>query len=631
MRNPFRRDLVLLHPPSVYDFRSREIFMGPIADAVPSTSAFEMYPVGLTSIASFLEKNHYNVQIVNLAYRMMKDPKFDVDRYLAQIDGTVFGIDLHWLPHAQGGLALAELAKKHHPETRVLFGGLSASYYHEELIRYPFVDFVVRGDSTEEPVRQLLSALRRKTPLEEVENLTWKRPDGTPVVNPLTFIPQDLDYVDVPDYRYALRSVFKYGNLDNLIPYLEWMRYPITMLLNSRGCAENCAVCGGSVSAYRQICDRTLPAYRSPEKLVEDVRTITSFSRAPIFVVHDPRMGGTARYTAFFSQLAEMDLANELVLELFRPGGDDFFEVVAASVERWSAQITIESPVERLRRINAKFPYSNEALESTIQSAFDNGCQKMDLFFMVGLPHQTYDDALEAVSYYEHLLDRFEGQGLIQAYVAPLSPFLDPGSRAFEDPKFGYHVRYKTLEEHRDALLQPSWKDILSYETDAMNREEITRATYQVARELNQLKYRNGLIDAATYNSVGFRLRTAESVLADLDHAAALPLDKRDEAHRQIRERVQKTNGSTLCGEDEMKWPLSQRFHLGATLARGLAAGLGNEVAHTIARLRGQYDASPYSGVRAEPHSLRSTPLNPPAVSQGSRDQPVPPPLATGP
>ncbi len=605
MRNPFRRDLVLLHPPSVYDFRAKEIFLGPIADAVPSTSAFEMYPVGLTSIASFLEKNHYNVQIVNLAYRMMKNPKFDADRYIGKQDGTVFGIDLHWLPHAQGGLALAEMVKRHHPESHVLFGGLSASYYHEELIGYPFVDFVIRGDSTEEPVRQLLQALREGGDLAGVENLTWKRLDGSSVVNPLTFIPCDLDYVDVPDYRFALRSVFKYGNLDNLIPYLEWMRYPITMLLNSRGCAENCAVCGGSVSAYRQICDRTLPAYRSPRKLIEDVQTITSFSRAPIFVVHDPRMGGMVRCVEFFSRLSEVDLANELVLELFFPAGDAFFSMVADSVETWSAQLTIESPIEALRRINAKFPFSNAELEDTMRSAFNHGCQKMDLFFMVGLPHQSYDDALEAVSYYEHLLEQLADVGPIHAFVAPLSPFLDPGSRAFENPEFGYRLRYRTLEEHRQALLQPSWKDILSFETDAMSAEELAQATYRVARELNLLKYRHELIDAATYVNVAQRLRTAESILADLDRTAGLPPEKRQQAYRQMQKRLRFANGSTLSGDDEMKWPLSRRFHLGATLARGLAAGLGNEVRHTAARLGGKYDTAPFAGTRAAPWSSR--------------------------
>ena len=29
-------------------------------------------------IAAFLERNHYNVEIVNLAYRMLQDPRFDV-------------------------------------------------------------------------------------------------------------------------------------------------------------------------------------------------------------------------------------------------------------------------------------------------------------------------------------------------------------------------------------------------------------------------------------------------------------------------------------------------------------------------------------------------------------------------
>ena len=72
IRDLFRTDLVLLHAPSVYDFRTLPTMRGPIADAVPSTSEFEMYPVGLTSIASYLSANHYNVRIVNLANLMRR-------------------------------------------------------------------------------------------------------------------------------------------------------------------------------------------------------------------------------------------------------------------------------------------------------------------------------------------------------------------------------------------------------------------------------------------------------------------------------------------------------------------------------------------------------------------------------
>ena len=32
-------------------------------------------------------------------------------------------------------------------------------------------------------------------------------------MNPLTFIPADLDYVDVPAYRFATKAVFKYASI----------------------------------------------------------------------------------------------------------------------------------------------------------------------------------------------------------------------------------------------------------------------------------------------------------------------------------------------------------------------------------------------------------------------------------
>ncbi len=50
-------DLVLLHPPSVYDFRKKASMYGPISDVVPSTPIFEMYPIGFMTIANYLKKH----------------------------------------------------------------------------------------------------------------------------------------------------------------------------------------------------------------------------------------------------------------------------------------------------------------------------------------------------------------------------------------------------------------------------------------------------------------------------------------------------------------------------------------------------------------------------------------------
>jgi len=599
LQDVMRTDLTLLHAPSVYDFRKRTMMMGPIADAVPSTDEFEMYPVGLTSIATYLGKNHYNVRIVNIAYRMLQDPAFDVADRLRRMRSTVFGIDLHWLPHANGALAIGELVKKLHPESYVLYGGLSSSYYHEELVRYPFVDFVIRGDSTEEPCRQLLSALRRGTPLDSVENLTWKKERGDVVVNPLTFVPSDLDYVNVPDYLYAVMTVFKYRSLEDIAPYARWLRHPTTMLLGARGCSFDCSVCGGSASAYREICMRSSPAYRSPEKLISDIKAIRTFSRSPIMLIHDPRIGGAERAERFFRLLREENVSNELVFELFSPAGDGFFEMVRESVPRWSLQISIETPSERLRRLDRlKFPVSNSEIERTVAGALSHGCNRLDLFFMVGLPHQTYEDAMSAVPYCEHLLGRFDNDKRLKFFVSPLGPFLDPGCDAFEDPSHGCRYFYRSLEEHRQALLLQTWRSVLSYETDSMTRDQIIDASYDVAAALNELKFRHCLIDPSTYKWVASQQKAAREVMKNVEEALLLPKGERERVISEIHAKIEGAKMDTLFSKRELDWPSDEGLRVGGGLLLALARGFVRETAYSIYRAIGRYDTDVYGGSR---------------------------------
>ncbi len=99
------------------------------------------------------------------------------------------------------------------------------------------------------------------------------------------------------------------------------------------------------------------------------------------------------------------------------------------------------------------------------------------MFFMVGLPYQNYQSVLDTADYCGHLLERFGEGRRLHPYIAPLAPFLDPGSCVFENPEeFGYTLFYRTLEEHRQALLSPSWKHMLSYQTKWMRRDELWKA-----------------------------------------------------------------------------------------------------------------------------------------------------------
>ncbi|MDR2109286.1 MAG: cobalamin-dependent protein, partial [Coriobacteriales bacterium] len=178
-------DLTLVHAPAVYDFRERSIMYGPVSDLVPSTPIFEMYPLGFLTIAEYLERHGLRARIYNLATLMLLRPHFDVERELARLSTRVFGIDLHWMPHCHGAIEVARVLKRLHPKTPVIFGGLSSTVFHEELIAYSCVDYVLRGDSTEEPFRLLMEHLVRAdktgTPvgdLSSIPNLTWKDASG---------------------------------------------------------------------------------------------------------------------------------------------------------------------------------------------------------------------------------------------------------------------------------------------------------------------------------------------------------------------------------------------------------------------------------------------------------------------
>ena len=285
-------DLVLLHAPSVYDFRQKTILYGPVSDLIPPSPIFEMYPIGFASIAEYLERAGYQVRIVNLAVRMLDDGKFSAEAMIQRLKSPVFGIDLHWLVHAHGAIEVAKIVKRCHPEAKVVFGGLSSSYFYKELLQYPEIDYVLRGDSTEEPFRQLMDCIMNRREPEEVPNLVWRDSQGRVQENPFSHVPSDLGNVMVGHYNNMVRSVIRYRDLASYIPFKGWARYPIMAVFTCRGCSQNCVICGGSAAAFRNFYHREKPAFRSPQSVIQDVKQIKRFSGGPIFILGDLRQAG---------------------------------------------------------------------------------------------------------------------------------------------------------------------------------------------------------------------------------------------------------------------------------------------------------------------------------------------------
>lgn len=524
---------------------------GPVSDLIPSSPVFEMYPLGFLTMTNYLEERGLKVRIVNLALRMMNDRRFDVPAFLTTLKPKAVGIDLHWLPHAHGSIEVAKLVKQIHPKVPVIFGGLSATYFHEELIQYPAVDYILRGDSVEPPLYELLRCLASGQTPEQVPNLTWKI-NGEGQINPLTFVPKTLDYVDLKPER-MVNMVLRYRDLQSVLPFNGWWQNPITAVFTVKGCAHECVTCGSSRQACTLLSKHEQPLFRSPQNLVKNMIDISRISKGPIFLVGDLHQAGDEYAYRTLELLREANIKNEIAFELFEMPPLEFLRVIDVSVENWSLELSPESHDEDVRHIQDETTvYGNSEMEAVIQEALKLGCHRIDVFFMIGLPRQTQKSVEDTIHYCEHLFQNSDKR--LSCFVSPMGPFLDPGSRGFEEPeRFGYHLFARTLEEHRQLLIQPSWQHILNYETQWMNREELVSATYDAAEALNSLKLKYGRINRARGHEVARRIKRARELKDRLD-AIHQGGQADHEVFQALQGEIYAFSVSTVCDKRELFW-----------------------------------------------------------------------------
>lgn len=533
-----KADLILLHPPSIFDFRERPILWGPINDLIPSTPIFEMYPIGFVSLASVLEEQGYRVRIVNLALRMLNSKSFEPERYIKKMQAEAFGIDLHWLPHVHGALNLARLCKRLHEDVPVIMGGLSASYFHREILsKIPEVDFVLRGDSTEKPMVQLMRAISGREKLSEVPNLCYR--EGSRIrENPLSYVPDTLDDFSL-DYDYVFRSIVRTRSLDAL-PYCDFLERPIMAVLTRKGCENDCITCGGSAYAYARVCNRHSVALRRPEMVVEDILKVQEFN-SPAFVLGDLAIGGESYGRRILELLRKERVDIPLVFEFFTPPPRGFIRELGRSVEDFTIEMSPESGDPEVRTKIGR-NYSNAELERMLHSAFKAGCRQFDLYFMIGLGGQTEESIEFTLKLAQKLVEK-HAHGRLMPFISPYAPFLDPGSIAFEHPEMHGFVKYaSSLMDHYRLLDRGlTWKDFLSYRTAQLSRGEIVRLSYDAALKLARIKAEAQLITPEKLAEIEKRIEVSREMIQLVEshrRRGTLGEEQVNESLYELRERL---------------------------------------------------------------------------------------------
>ncbi len=202
--------------------------------------------------------------------------------------------------------------------------------------------------------------------------------------------------------------------------------------------------------------------------------------------------------------------------------------------------------------------YTNDMLFSCIEFALSKGALRFDLYFMTGLPFQTKESILQTVDFCQNIYEKLNWDKRFMPFISPMAPFLDPGSRIFENAEeFGYKLLAKTLKEHIELITKPSWKYILNYESKYISKDELVSATYKAALGLNRLKAKAGAISNDTMQQNEQRINTALKIMKEIDKVINLKdNDIIEESLKKLKDLAYKYSLSTVCEKKELDFPL---------------------------------------------------------------------------
>jgi clorobiocin/coumermycin A biosynthesis protein CloN6/CouN6 len=553
-------DLFLLHAPSVYDFRERDDMLFAYlsdSDSVNVTSIYEMYPIGWFSIKQRLADHGFDTKIVNVASLMLQYPELDVRRLLRGLEAPIFGFDLHWMTQCNGAIELAAVLKQEHPDALTIFGGISATYYAKQLITYPSVDVVVQGYDTLDPVTELVAKVVRggSRDFGSIPNLLYKV-DG-----------------DVRSSGFTHKPAANYNNVRN-----DWSYYrdapspsPLTskliMTLPNTGCAHDCGWCGGSKFAYRNIMEvkKTL-IQKDHDLVVEELRTMGEAAKRTSIYALQCYSEGKGRMHAYLDAVKEVGY-NSVSFEQFNLTPTDTLKKMGESTDAY-IMLSPESHDPKISAAAGRGTYTMEQMEEWIPRALDAGVKGVMVWFFIGMPYQDRQSVMDTVAYSERLIRKFGGWKALPL-ICPMVPFLDPGCRFFEEPEqHGYRIFHRTLEEHRQAMVEPLWHRRLNYETRWLDRRQLQDVSYEAIARLVEIKGEYGVLPSEFCQAILSTIDVTRQLLGEMEKAllldGKLPVDLRDQIRSYNRKILAYSSDQII----PMRRPFGGRWFDDATVPR---------------------------------------------------------------
>jgi len=390
------KNILLLHPLGYQVEAARQDI---------SRKANIMPPLGLTSIAAYLDRAGFNSSILDCYAYPNADDRFR--QLLRERRPALLGISCTTASF-HDAVRLTELAKAELPAIRGAFGGPHVSALKAKVLEFSeLIDYAVIGEGEQTMLE--LAQLGAAEP-NAVEGIVWRFADGTLVDNGFRSEALVLDDLPFPAYEKLAGYPDAYK-----LPIFNYPKAPNSSCISSRGCPYSCSYCDRSV--FR----RTF-RYNSADYLHRHLVYLKErFGIRHINFYDDQFTFHRGRVEEFCRRMIDKPLGMTFNCAVRAEHVDKELLTLMKAAGCWMVSLGIESGDEQLlaqHRQNADL----DLLADTIRTIKSCGIRTKGLL-MMGLPGESEASIRRSMDYvYSLPIDDFN--------LAKFTPF--PGSPIYE-------------------------------------------------------------------------------------------------------------------------------------------------------------------------------------------------------
>jgi radical SAM superfamily enzyme YgiQ (UPF0313 family) len=453
-------DVVFIHPPVIFD--------SVLSGLMPHE--WITIPMGLHPMAALVEDEGFSVKIFNVGLeRKLRPILFDIERFIRSLHAGIFAIDLHWFGHSDGALGMANLCKRYHPNSLVVLGGFTATFYAREILQgYPFIDVIVRGEG-EHAMIELAKAYHTNKGFNEIKGISFRK-NGYIKCNEFG---ENYDINSLDFTRLKLMENWDKYLKSTTSGYVPAQRAGFWLNI-ARGCPFECIYCGGGLRSYKLLTGRNKPINKNAEKVAEEISQLADLGVRIIRFSHDPELFGEKFAISVLERIRAENVDVSAYWESFRLPSKNFIEEAVKTFRSCKVAISPESASEQVR-MNAGRNFTNHQLIKTIESLEEHRVFT-DVYFLIGLPGETKESAKTIVDMTTKISK--------SQYALVLPPFpyiIDPHCpMALEPERYGVKLIFKSFEDYKSACLGIEFRDSIGHETSTLTRTEIADLTEEI-------------------------------------------------------------------------------------------------------------------------------------------------------